>query len=231
MQAQDVMTTKVTTIEAGATVREAARRMLERRVSALPVVDDRGRVIGVVSEGDLVRRAELGTESARSWWLRMFAEDGARDYIRTHGAAVADVMTQPAIGVRRATPLHEVARLMEKHRVKRLLVLEAGRLVGIVSRADLVRRIATAPAKASRRMRGDRALRKAVLEEIKRARVDATYANVTVESGTVHLWGGLRTEVEQKALRAAARVAAGRRKVEDHTVVLPPLVVAGLGAV
>lgn len=231
MQAQDVMTTQVTTIEAGATVREAAKRMLARRVSALPVVDGRGRVIGIVSEGDLVRRAELGTEAARSWWLRMFAEDEARDYIRTHGASVADVMSTPAIGVRRATPLHEVARLMEKHRVKRLPVLESGRLVGIVSRADLVRRIATAPAKATPRTKGDRALRKAVLEEIKRAGVDATYANVTVDGGTVHLWGGLRTEVEQKALRTAAKEAAGRRKVEDHTVVLPPLLVAGLGGV
>jgi CBS domain-containing protein len=231
MQAQDVMTTKVTTIETGATVREAAKRMLARRVSALPVVDDRGRVIGIVSEGDLVRRAELGTEVARSWWLRMFAEDEARDYIRTHGASVADVMSTPAIGVRRATPLHEVARLMEKHRVKRLPVLEAGRLVGIVSRADLVRRIATAPVKSTPRTKGDRALRKAVLDEVKRAGVDATYANVTVDGGTVHLWGGLRTEVEQKALRTAAKSTAGRRKVEDHTVVLPPLLVAGLGAV
>ena len=140
-------------------------------------------------------------------------------------------MSTPAIGVRRATPLHEVARLMEKHRVKRLPVLEAGRLVGIVSRADLVRRLATAPVKATPRTKGDRALRKAVLEEIKRAGVDATYANVTVDGGKVHLWGGLRTEVEQKALRTVAKLAAGRRKVEDHTVVLPPLLVAGLGGV
>ena len=231
MQAQDVMTTQVTTIESGASVRAAARRMLERRVSALPVVDAKGRVIGIVSEGDLVRRAELGTESARSWWLRLFAEDGARDYLKTHGASVADVMTQPAIGVRRTTPLHEVARLMEKHRVKRLPVLDSGRPVGIVSRADLVRCIATTPTKAGPRVHGDRTLRKSVLGEIAQSRVDTTYVNVTVEGGTVHLWGGLRTAVEQKALRAAAQAAAGRRKVEDHTMVLPPLVVAGLGAV
>ena len=231
MQAQDVMTTQVTTIEAGATVRQAAKRMLERRVSALPVVDAKGRVIGIVSEGDLVRRAELGTEAARSWWLRMFAEDGARDYLRTHGASVADVMTRPVIGVRRTTPLHEVARLMEKHRVKRLPVLEAGRPVGVVSRADLVRKIAVAPAKAAPRAQSDRALRKAVLAQIKQSSVDTSYVNVTVEGGTVHLWGGLRTAVEQKALRAAAQAAAGRRKVEDHTMVLPPLVVAGLGGV
>lgn len=231
MQAQDVMSTQVTTIEAGASVREAAKRMLRRRVSALPVVDEAGRIIGIVSEGDLVRRAELGTEAARSWWLRMFAEDAASDYVKTHGASVDEVMTRRVVSVRRTTPLQEIARLMEKHRVKRLPVLEAGKPVGIVSRADLVRRIAVAPAKAAPRAKSDRALRKAVLEEIKRAGVDATYANVTVEGGAVYLWGGLRSEAEQKALRTAAKAAAGRRKVEDHTTVLPPLVVAGLGAV
>jgi len=231
MQAQDVMSTQVTTIEAGASVREAAKRMLRRRVSALPVLDEAGRVIGIVSEGDLVRRAELGTEAARSWWLRMFAEDAASDYVKTHGASVSEVMTRRVVSVRRTTPLQEVARLMEKHRVKRLPVLEAGKPVGIVSRADLVRKIAVAPAKATPRAPGDRALRKAVLAEIKRAGVDATYANVIVEGGIVHLWGGLRSDVEQKALRAAAKAASGRRKVEDHTTVLPPLVVAGLGAV
>lgn len=231
MQAQDVMSTQVATIEAAASVREAAQRMLERRVSALPVVDGAGRAIGIVSEGDLVRRAELGTDAARSWWLRFFAEDGAREYLRTHGNTVGDVMTRPVIGVRRSTPLREVARLMEKHRVKRLPVLEAGKPVGIVSRADLVRRIAAAPARAAPRAKGDRALRKAVLAEIKRARVEITYANVTVEGGTVHLWGALHSAVEQKALRAAAKAVAGGRKVEDHTSVLPSLVAAGLGSV
>jgi CBS domain-containing protein len=142
MQAQDVMTTWVATIGAGATVREAARLMAERKVSALPVLDDEDRMIGIVSEGDLVRRAELGTETAGSWWLVALAKDAAADYRRTHGVTVSDVMTHPVLSVAPTASLREVAQLMEKHRIKRLPVLDAGRLAGIVSRADLVRSLA-----------------------------------------------------------------------------------------
>jgi CBS domain-containing protein len=152
LQARDVMTTRVAAIGADATVREAARLMVERRVSALPVLGDQGRVAGIVSEGDLVRRSELGTGAATgSWWLRVLAEDTARDYVKTHGVAVREVMTRPVVSVRRSTPLREIVRLLEKHRIKRVPVLEAGRLVGIVSRADLVRRLAAAPAPRVRR--------------------------------------------------------------------------------
>ena len=142
MQAQDVMTTWVATLGANATVREAAQLMAERRVSALPVIDDEDRMIGIVSEGDLVRRAELGTETAGSWWLVALAKGAAADYRKTHGVAVSDVMTRRVVSVGPSTPLADVAQLMEKHRIKRLPVLDAGRLVGIVSRADLVRSLA-----------------------------------------------------------------------------------------
>lgn len=231
MQAHDVMTPWVATIGVGATVQEAAKLMLERRISALPVVDGKDRVVGIVSEGDLMRRPELGTAARRSWWLGLFADDAARDYAKTHGAAVRDVMTSPVVSVRRTTALQEVARLMEKHRIKRLPVLEAGRLVGIVSRADLVRRLATAPAKPASRAVSDRALRRRVLEQLIKSGVDLLYVNVTVEAGTVHLWGGLRSAEQQKALRAAARAADGARKVEDHSFVMPPRLGAGLGPV
>jgi len=147
MQAQDVMTGWVATIGAGASVQEAARLMVERRISALPVVDEADRLVGMVSEGDLVRRAELGTGAAEgSWWLKVLAENTARDYVKAHGTAVSDVMSSPVVTVGRATPLREVARLLQEHRIKRVPVLEAGRLVGIVSRADLVRQLAAAPA-------------------------------------------------------------------------------------
>jgi CBS domain-containing protein len=142
MQAQDVMTSWVATIEASASVREAAKLMAERRISALPVVDEDDRMIGIVSEGDLLRRAELGTETAGSWWLLALAKDAAADYRKTHGRTVSDVMTRRVVSVGPATPLREVAQLMEKHRIKRVPVLDAGRLVGIVSRADLVRSLA-----------------------------------------------------------------------------------------
>lgn len=142
MQARDVMTTWVATIGASATVREAAKLMAERKVSALPVLDEEDRMIGIVSEGDLVRRAELGTEITGSWWLLALAQDAAADYRKTHGRTVSDVMTPRVVTAAPTTPLREVAQLMEKHRIKRLPVLEAGRLVGIVSRADLVRSLA-----------------------------------------------------------------------------------------
>jgi len=232
MQAQDVMTTVVATISADATVREAAKLMLERRISALPAMDDKDRVIGIVSEGDLARRVELGTDVAHSWWLRAFAEDAAQDYLKTHGASVREVMTSPVVSVRKTTPLQEVASLLEKRRIKRVPVLEAGRLVGIVSRADLVRRLATLPVRPAARASGDRALRRQILKEMQRkAGLDLAYVNVMVERGVVHLWGGVRSQLEHKALAAAAHVVPGVRKVENHTMVIPPRVLAGLGSV
>lgn len=230
MQAQDVMTPWVATVGADATVQDAAKLMLERSVSALPVVDGKDRVVGIVSEGDLVRRTELGTDSPRSWWLRLFSDDAARDYVKTHGDAVRDVMSRRVISVRRATPLKEVARLLEKHRIKRVPVLEAGRLVGVVSRADLVRRLATLPPPPASRASGERALRRRVLEQVLKSGIDILYVNITVEGATVHLWGGVRSAAEQKALRVAARSVRGVRKVEDHTFRMPVELMGAMGA-
>jgi CBS domain-containing protein len=231
MQAQDVMSTTVATIPVDASVRDAAKLMLSRRVSALPVTDGKGRLVGIVSEGDLMRRADLGTDTERSWWLRLLQEETVRDYVKVHGTSVADVMTSPAVSVRRTTPLKEVVRLLEKRRIKRVPVLEGGRLVGIVSRADLIRELATAPARPAPRTAGDRALRKQVLEQVSDSGVDASYVNVTVEHKTVYLWGSVRSNHEQKALRVAAKAVPGVRKVEDNTFVMPAQVAARLGAV
>lgn len=229
MQAQDVMTPWVATIGAGATVQEAAKLMIERGISALPVVDARDRVIGIVSEGDLARRRELGTDAPRSWWLSLFAEGAASDYVKTHGRSVRDVMNRPVVSVRRATPLKEIARLLEKHRIKRVPVLEAGRLVGIVSRADLVRHLATLQPPPAPRASGDRALRRRVLEQLVKSGVQLLYVNVTVEGGSAHLWGGVRSAAEQRALRVAARSVHGVRKVEDHTFVMPAQLMGAMG--
>lgn len=231
MQAQDVMTTTVASIREDGTVQQAAKLMLERRVSALPVLDGRDRMVGIVSEGDLIRRRELGTGAPRSWWLNLFVEDAARDYLKTHGASVRDVMTSPVVSVRRATPLPEVADLLEKHQVKRVPVLEGGRLVGIVSRADLVRQLATARPRPTERSAKDRKLRWQVLKELQGSGAHLNYVNVTVEHGVVHLWGGVPSHSEQKALRTAAKTIEGVRKVEDHTSVIPLRVSTTLGLV
>jgi CBS domain-containing protein len=230
MEAQDVMTTVVVSIRANSSVQDAAKLMLERRISALPVVDGKDRVVGVVSEGDLMRRPELGTDAVRSWWLQMLREDAARDWLKLHGTSVGDVMTAPAVTVRRATPLKEVARILEEHRIKRVPVLDAGRLVGIVSRADLVRKLASAPVRPAARTTTDRALRLKVLKQVAQSEVDARYVNVTVEHSSVHLWGSMRSNGEQKALRAAVKRVEGVRRVHDHTSVMPLRVAIELGA-
>ncbi len=142
MQAKDIMTTRVATIGPDATVRDAARLMVERGVSGLPVIDE-DRVIGILSEGDLVRRTELGTETSGAWWLVALADGAARDYRKTHAIAVRDVMSRPVFGVRASAPVREIAKLMEERRIKRVPVLEGGRLLGIVTRADLVRALAS----------------------------------------------------------------------------------------
>lgn len=141
MQAKDMMTRDVATIGPDATVREAARLMVERGVSGLPVIEEE-RVIGILSEGDLVRRTELGTETSGAWWLVALADGAARDYRKTHAIAVRDVMTRPVFGVRASASLAEIAKLMETRRIKRVPVLENGKLLGIVTRADLVRELA-----------------------------------------------------------------------------------------
>ncbi len=232
MQAQDVMSTVVATIDAGATVQEAAKLMCERQVSALPVVDAKDRVVGIISEGDLVRRAELGTDKAHgSWWLRFLAfpgESAAADFVKTHATRVRDVMTSPVVSASESTPLEKIAALLEKHRIKRVPVLRAGQLVGIVSRADLVRRLAIArPGKPP--AAGNRSLRKRMLKTLADAGVDAAYLNVSVSEGVLHLWGGVKSPAEKQALRVAAETIPGVRKIDDHTFVMPPRLIGAMG--
>lgn len=232
MQARDVMTTSVATIGLDGTIREAAKLMLERRVSALPVLDQKDRLVGIISEGDLVRRAELGTDQARSWWLRLLAingENAAADYVKTHGTRVRDVMTSTVISVTEATPLEKIALLLEKHRIKRVPVIRTGKPVGIVSRADLVRELAITPPVKRPSSSDDRSLRRSALKRLRECGADTIYVNVSVSSGTLHLWGGVRSEGEHQALRVAAEGVPGLRKVEDHTFVMPQHVLGALG--
>src|SRR4051794_15895335 len=146
MIASDVMTRNVISVAPDATVAQAVELMLDKGISGLFVVDAAGTLAGVVTEGDLLRRDELDTERRRSWWLRLIASPGrqAADFTRTHGRKVADVMTRDVIAVNADAPLGDIVALMEQHRIKRVPVLEGDRVVGVVSRADLLRALSVA---------------------------------------------------------------------------------------
>src|SRR5579864_4279182 len=141
MNVADVMTQKVITVTTETTIADAAGLMLEHRISGLPVVDEGGAVVGVVTEGDLLRRIETGTERRHSRWLEFLITPGrlAEDYSRANARKVGEVMTAEVVAAAPRTSLAEVVRLMERHHIKRLPVIESGRLAGIVSRANLVR--------------------------------------------------------------------------------------------
>jgi CBS-domain-containing membrane protein len=186
------------------------------------------RVVGILREGDLIRRTEIGTGRRRPSRMRALTQRG-REYLKTRSARVRDVMSRPVISVRPTAPLREVARLLDKHRIKRVPVLEGRRLAGIVSRADLVRQLATMPARPTARTPRDRALRRAVLEELRRSSSGGLNLNATVEHGVVHLWGDVASRSEQKTLQKAAHAVDGVRKVKDHTSVMPLRVADTLG--
>ena len=147
MRASDVMTSNVISVTPDMTVREVARIFVDNGISGAPVVDPDGHVAGMISEGDLLRRSEIGTdESTRTSWLDLWsASHEARDYIKTHAVNVRGVMTADVVSVQPETPLGEVAGILETRRIKRVPVMKAGRLVGIVSRANLVQALASVP--------------------------------------------------------------------------------------
>src|SRR6516165_11435058 len=184
MRATDVMTSEVITVDADTSVHTAAQLMAERGISALPVVDRDNRVIGMVSEGDLLHRAETGTERRQSWWLEMMASTNrlAGDYIKSHSGNVKDVMTRDVLSVTETTSVADIAILLETNRIKRVPVLRDGKLVGIVSRANLVRALAmTINEPTSSTEADDRTIRDKLLAELKAQRwAEVAPANITV---------------------------------------------------
>jgi len=221
----DVMTSDVIAVDQDASVPEVARLLAERGISAVPVVDNDRRAIGMVSEGDLLHRAETGTERRRSWWLEMMASTNqlAGDYIKSHSGKVKDVMTRDVISVTDTTSVADIAVLLETNRIKRVPVVRDGKLAGIVSRANLVRALAmTINAPASSTEAEDGKIRNKLLAELKAQRwAEVSPANVTVKDGVVHLWSSYLSEQEKRALVVAAENTPGVRCVEDHMRPVP----------
>jgi CBS domain-containing protein len=226
MQARDVMVSPVITARKSATVREVAKKLLEKRISAVPVVDNVGKLVGIVTESDLMRRAEAGTEHAYSWWVHFLAGDAmiAADYVKSHAAQVEDVMTSDVVTATPETPLHEIATLLEEHQIRRVpIVNKDGTLVGIVSRANLIQVVASARPKLEMTL-PDSTIRQKLLSELKRQSWAHTHnLGVTVTNGVVDLWGYAQSNEERKAIRVAAEDIPGVVAVNDHLADRPIL--------
>jgi CBS domain-containing protein len=226
MIAKDIMTKNVHMIAPDADVRAAARIMVEAGVSALPVVDERQALVGIVSEGDLVRRAELRTTKRRSWWLELFQmpETLAQEYIQSHAPKVRDVMKSPVISIAEGTPLAEVAALLERHGIKRVPVLSGRTVIGIVSRADLVKALAKQAGEPAAET-SDGAIRNTFLQRYRAQPWAPAGGGVSfsVTRGVVALSGLVNSEEQRAALTVMAETIPGVVKVENGVRVLPYL--------
>ena len=226
MLARDIMTTKVVSVAPDTPVEEIAKLLLEAHVSAVPVVDSEGHPLGIVSEGDLILRDDEDSKPRRSWWLEMLTrpEDQARDFIKWHGHKAKDVMSSELVTVDVDASHGEIARLLEERRIKRVPVLANGKLVGIVSRADLLRGLAAHGERIPQlHTPDDRAIRERI-QELVMHEDWITYGtlNAIVANGVVDLWGLVDSEEERRALKIAVEEIPGVTKVEDHLGLIPP---------
>jgi CBS domain-containing protein len=186
------MTTDVVTVAPDTNVRDIAKLMIERRISGLPVVDAAGHLMGILTDGDLYRRTELDTDKQRSSWLELFCLDStmARDYVTGHAKTASDLMSTQVFAVTPQTTVRQIADLFERGRIRRVPVVENGVVVGIVSRANLVQALASAPTEDRQAQLNDRHVRDLVIAEYKRLPWGMpSKSNVIVTDGTVHLWG------------------------------------------
>jgi CBS-domain-containing membrane protein len=222
MKAADVMVSNVITVGVNASIGEVAAILVNNHISGAPVVGDKGELVGIVSEGDLIRRPEIGTTKRRTWWLELLSNEraSASEYIKSHSRKIADVMTRDVITASPDTPLGEIATLLERNRIKRVPIVEGGKIVGIVSRANIVQALASATKKLSSLTTADDSeLRKKVLSRLAAEPWRPTMLTVTVQDGTVDLWGLVQSDEQKKAARLAAELTPGVRAVVDNIIV------------
>lgn len=224
MKAADIMTTEVITVSEDACVQDAANLLLRHRISAAPVVDKSGKLVGIISQGDLMRRAETGTQHHRPWWLEMLTDSDtlAREFVKENARRVADVMTRKVITARSDTDLAEIANLLEKNGIKRVPIVDDGRLVGIVSRANLVQAVAAVGGQLKATIKqDDAAIRERLLARLKAEAWSPSLLSVVVHNGKVDLWGMVDTPAQKAAARVAAESTPGVVAVNDNVIVKP----------
>jgi CBS domain-containing protein len=225
MKAQDVMTREVATVRPETSVREIAALMMKKNISGVPVVSDDGAIVGIVSEGDLLHRAEVGTERRHKWRFQFFDSDAvAREYAKAHGLSARDVMSRYVISVRDDADIRDVADILDSHRIRRVPVLHDDRLVGIISRQDLVRALSQAQASSAPVKLDNAALHKTLRDRFKsQSWLNDAYINVAVNDGVVELWGLVVSADQHRALRTLVEETPGVRRVEDRLTLAGPL--------
>jgi CBS domain-containing protein len=218
MRAHQIMTRSVITIAPDATVLEAAKTRLQHHISGLPVVDAAGQLVGIVSEGDFIRRSEIGTQRKRGRWLKFLLGAGltATDYVHEHGRKVSEVMTADPITVAEDATLEQIVTSMETNGVKRLPVLRESKLVGIVSRANLLQAVASLAREIPDPTADDDHIRSRIVAAIEKNDWSPFGLNVIVRDGIVHLSGVITNESSRQAAMVATENIAGVRKVRDH---------------
>ncbi len=224
MIAADIMSRSIIAISPDAPLAQAVRLMIDHHISGLPVIDTEGRAVGMLTEGDLLRRVESGTEGGAPGWFASFFALGrlAEQYVQTHGRRVSEVMTPNVMSVEEATPLADVVALMRRKRIKRLPVVRGERVMGIVSRADLVRVVGDAlgaPAVTA----DDAAIRQTILDGLARqAWGQKKSIGIGVENGAVLLDGCVFDTRERDAIGVLVENVPGVKRVENRLVCIEP---------
>lgn len=220
MRAIDVMASGVVLARPDMSVQDAARMLVDYHISGMPVVDTGGKLVGMITEGDLLHRTEIGTEvKRRARWLDLVVStrELAGEYVKEHSRLVSDVMSTNIVTATEDTPLAEIAELMEKHGIKRVPVLRDGKVTGLVSRADLVRALASVgPDLRGSITPDDSQIRDAILAALSGNRWELRPQNVIVSKGIVHLWGAITSDEERKAICVTARNVPGVKEVQNH---------------
>lgn len=232
MKALDVMARTVISVDPDATVLQAARQMLQHRLSGLPVIDKGGNLVGILSEGDFLRRRETQTERKHSRWLEFLMGPGklAAEYTHSHGSKVAEVMTVDVCTVTEDTALEDVVELMERRRIKRVPVVRGKQVVGIITRANFMHAMVSLARTAPKDAKDDATIREKLLAEMQKEKWAPTaMVNVVVRGGVVELWGSIFDERHREALKVMAENISGVQAVKDHLVWIEPTTGMALG--
>jgi CBS domain-containing protein len=221
MRATDVMVRDVVTVRPDTDIADAIKLLAEHDVSALPVHDAAGNLVGMLSEADLIHRVEIGAEKRRPWWVEAVtgASTLAAEFAKSHAKKVGEVMTTGVIAVLEDTPLSEIAAVLERNQIKRVPVVRDGKLIGIVSRVNLIQALASVVGRIDQHNETDRRIRLDLLSRLREQTwTDFGRRNITVNAGVVHLWGLVGSEAERKALLALAEGMPGVARVTDEMI-------------